>query len=370
MAGAAVLMFSKTCSLAERRPEILKNVDAPNESLFVEGQEVFLARSTPEAGLRPSSNATSCVSCHHVPTAGGAGELADTVVFPGRAARVELDNLEYCGAPIFPQFAVRGTLRKPVHRQANVRAVRMPPPLYGLGLIEEIPDDAILANADPQDSDSDGISGRPNYVDGRLGRFGVKAQVPSLFEFMFGAALNELGLTSPFQRREVLNSCEAVQREHTPEPELSAQEVFQLMYFVKFLAPPKAKRQTDIEQAGNQVFQHLRCSKCHIPTFRTKASNIRAFDQVEVTLYSDLLLHDMGEVLSDGIVDGLATGREFRTPPLWGVRDKKRFLHDGRAATIEDAIEAHGGEADHARAAFGKLDKGRRYALLAFLNSL
>ncbi len=265
-------------------------------------------------------------------------------------------------------------------------SLRVAPPMIGLGLLEAIPEAAILANADPDDRDGDGISGRPNRVwdhasqTTRLGRFGWKAGQPSLNQQNADAFFNDMGLSTPLLAgsscTESQLDCRALPDGGTPE--VSAHILAQVLFYTRNLAVP-ARRQVDDPQvlAGKGLFHQAGCQACHTPSFTTAA------DAAEPELagqlirpYSDLLLHDMGDGLADNRPEFQASGREWRTPPLWGigltetVNGHTRFLHDGRARNLLEAILWHGGEAEGARQAVIAFDAGQRAALLAFLNSL
>jgi len=265
-------------------------------------------------------------------------------------------------------------------------SARVAPPMIGLGLLEAIPEAAILANADPDDGNRDGISGRPNRVwdrasqTTRLGRFGWKAGQPSLDQQNADAFFNDMGLSSTVIAG---SSCSASQQDclrlpHGGESEVSEHILAQVLFYTRNLGVP-ARRQVDAPQVlrGKGLFHEAGCAACHTPRFSTAA------DAAEPELagqtirpYSDLLLHDMGAGLADNRPEFLASGREWRTPPLWGigltetVNGHTRFLHDGRARNLLEAILWHGGEAEAARQKVIAFDADQRAALLAFLDSL
>ncbi|MCL7461547.1 di-heme oxidoredictase family protein [Pseudomonas sp. NW5] len=273
----------------------------------------------------------------------------------------------------------------PLHPDAQF-SLRVAPPMIGLGLLEAIPEAAILAQADPDDRDSDGISGRANQVwdhasqSTRLGRFGWKAGQPSLNQQNADAFFNDMGLSSNLLAG---TSCSAAQTDcrAAPEggvPEVSDHILAQVLFYTRNLAVP-ARRNVDDPQvlAGKSLFHQAGCQACHTPSFTTAA------DAAEPELasqlirpYTDLLLHDMGDGLADNRGEFLASGREWRTPPLWGigltetVNGHTRFLHDGRARNLLEAILWHGGEAEASRERVLAFDAAQRDALLAFLNSL
>ena len=204
-----------------------------------------------------------------------------------------------------------------------------------------------------------------------VGKFGWKAQVPTLLQFTADAMLNEMGITNPQFRDEPCPQGDCAALAFNPAPALNddGRDVESITNFVSMLAPPVRGVITDESRAGEQVFSDIGCSACHRPTIRTGPSAVAGMNAVEFQPYSDFLLHDMG-TLGDGIVQGQAAGREFRTAPLWGLRAANRLLHDRRATTIEQAIELHDGQGAAARDRFNQIDADRRAALLAFLRSL
>ena len=226
--------------------------------------------------------------------------------------------------------------------------------------------------ADPEDRNHDGISGRPNrFVDGRIGRFGRKAFVPTLSEFNAGAFPNEQGVTTPEFPDEGTVGGTPIPAgiDPLPEPEIDSRSLALVNDFVHFLAPPLPGKLTHSVRRGRSVFQAIGCTLCHVPSLKTGASPVRALAYQRVYAYTDLLLHDMGPDLAD-ICLGLATPSEFRTEPLMGLGLSKTFLHDGRTSSLEEAVRAHGGEAQSTRDRFLSLTPSQRAALLEFLKSL
>jgi CxxC motif-containing protein (DUF1111 family) len=262
--------------------------------------------------------------------------------------------------------------------------MRLAPPLVGLGLLEAVPDEAILAlEARPP---VDGIRGRANRVwdesQGKavIGRFGLKANHGSLREQVAAAFINDIGLSNPVYPEQNCPPRAKGCTELMPagRPEITPLRLQATELYVRALAVP-AQRNVDDPQVrrGEQVFAQARCAVCHVPELTTGA--FPALPQLAhqtIRPYTDLLLHDMGEGLADGRPDYLATGRDWRTPPLWGIGLSSKvngagaFLHDGRARDFAEAILWHGGEADVSREAFRRLPRADRDALLAFLASL
>jgi CxxC motif-containing protein (DUF1111 family) len=272
----------------------------------------------------------------------------------------------------------------PMHPQTQF-SVRVAPAMIGLGLLEAIPESALLANADPDDRDKDGISGRPNQVfdqttrEPAVGRFGWKAGQPNLNQQNADAFFNDMGLTTRLFTGSSCTDRQQPCREmpHGGELEVSDNILAQVLFYTRNLGVP-ARRNVDDPQvlAGKTLFHRAGCQSCHIPTFTTgDAAEPELANQV-IRPYTDLLLHDMGEGLADGRPEFEASGSEWRTPPLWGigmtetVSDHTQFLHDGRARNLLEAILWHGGEAEKAKQTVLGFDSDERSALLAFLESL
>ena len=388
--AAAAMALPFGCSRRTQPGDPLPRLSRSERARFERGQQVFKRDFTPETGLGPLFNSTACSECHEEPATGGSGDEVEVhataflVRSPANAPRGApapapvCDPLTDQGGPVVQQHttpalhAALGIDAEPVPPRATSTGRRTTPSLLGLGLLDAVPDEAILARADPDDRDHDGISGRPNYSsDGRIGRFGRKAFVPTLREFNAGAFLFEQGITSPAQPVEETIGGRPIPAgaDPVPEPELSQEDLDLAIDFVRFLAPPP-RGPIDLEaKRGEEVFERIGCAACHVPRLRTGRSGTRALRHAVVAAYTDLLLHDMGRDLAD-ICLGLATPSEFRTEPLMGLRLRTHFLHDGRAANLEEAIRLHAGEAGHARERFGSLPDVERRALLAFLMSL
>ncbi|MGH8649759.1 MAG: di-heme oxidoredictase family protein, partial [Burkholderiales bacterium] len=293
-------------------------------------------------------------------------------------ARNVCDPLVQKGGPVIQQQvtpalkAILGIDSEPVPAEATARATRTTPDVFGFGLLDAVPESAILANADPNDRNKDGISGRPNrFLDGRLGRFGRKAFLPNLREFNAGAFVIEQGITNPLSPDEGTVGGNPIPpgADPVPEPEISQQAVDAADAFVRFLAPPAPLKFTEAAKRGRRLFSNIGCARCHLPKLKTGDHAVAALRNKTVAAYTDLLLHDMGPDLAD-ICLGLATPSEFRTEPLMGLRLSKTFLHDGRASTIEEAIGLHAREGAASRDKFQKLSGSDRQAVLEFLKSL
>ena len=385
-AAALALAFAAvSCRPAVAPPkpgDPLAGLSPAERDSFDRGRVVFDSVFTPATGLGPLFNAERCAECHEDPVPGGTGDEIErhATAFhpetppPGRACNELADS----GGPVFelrvtPALkAALGIDSEPVPRSATAIGRRTTPIIFGFGLLDAVPDSVILSYADPDDRDHDGISGRPNRnFDGRIGRFGRKALVPTLREFNAGALSAEQGITTPEvpDEQTVAGRPLPAGTDPAPDPELSQAQVDLLDAFVRFLAPPAPLKETPEAHEGRETFGKIGCTGCHIPTLRTGDSPVPALRHREVAAYTDLLLHDMGADLAD-ICLGLATPAEFRTEPLMGLHLRSKFLHDGRAASPDQAITLHGGEGATARDRFLHLAPPEREALVAFLKTL
>jgi CxxC motif-containing protein (DUF1111 family) len=348
---------------------------------FQRGRATFTTVETPATGLGPVYNGASCAECHARPVAGGSGESADhrTVRFGRITEAQRFEPLLQLGGPDLQRRSVADELPacrlapETIPPVANVVGQRQPPPLFGLGLIEAIPETAILANADPDDADGDGIAGRANINAGVVGRFGWKAGVPTLLHFVGLAMVTELGVTNHVFPNEIPPQGGAIPPGCKLTPDIEDADASRLaghLVFLKLLGPPPRGPITDAVVRGEAVFAQIGCTRCHVPAMRTGPNLLEALDQRDVPLYSDLLIHFMGGELSDGITEGAAPGGWWRTAPLWGLRARLFLLHDGRTSDLVSAIRAHDGEARVVRERFLALPPVQQADVLAFLGSL
>jgi CxxC motif-containing protein (DUF1111 family) len=343
---------------------------------FAAGTALFKKVFTPETGLGPLFNNTGCVKCHTTPVDGGAGVQA--AQHGSAFVNGVCNDLTDKGGPVFQTKATAaltdamGIYQEPLPPEITATARRTTSSIWGSGLLDAVPDSEILAHADPNDRDGDGVFGRPNLTaDGRVGRFGRKGQVATLREFVAGAFVMEIGITNSLFPAEQTVAGQPLPPgvDPTPDPELSDEDLDAVDAFVRYLAPPPSTASPELAQDGGALFARIGCATCHIPTLHTGPNPVRALDRRAVPAYTDLLLHDMGQELAD-ICLGLAKPSEFRTEPLWGLRFRFEFLHDGQAGTVARAIELHGGEAAAARERFQGLSPEDRDLLLRFLGSL
>jgi CxxC motif-containing protein (DUF1111 family) len=373
-------------------------------------------------GLGPIFNNVSCTACHIADGRGkppATGEQISSLLI-----RLSIPGTDEHGGPLaVPGFGIQlqqraifgiqpeasvvityteqsgqfedGTtysLRNPTYALVNVYqplppnvmiSPRVAPPVFGLGLLEAIPEDEILSHADESDINSDGISGKPNYVwdvvnqKKVIGRFGWKANNPTLLQQSAGAYNQDMGISNFVFPQD--NSYGQTQGESNVEGyEVSDSLLTSVVFYIRSLAVP-ARRNADQEDVlrGKELFQTSQCSSCHVPRTRTKTDV--AFPEISSQVifpYTDLLLHDMGPDLADNRPDFDASGHEWKTPPLWGiglttiVNGHNNFLHDGRARSLSEAILWHGGEGESAKQAYKKMNKSDREALIKFLESL
>ena len=367
----------------QRLGEPLAGISSIDLEEFRLGLDDFLEVETAEEGLGPAFNGASCAVCHNVPVIGGGGTIAE-IRAAGRDAEGRPVPLSADGETLFQLFST------PLHgcqvqlpAEAVIIARRIPIPLFGIGLVEAIPDEVILAGADPDDRDGDGISGRASIVrdlatgDRRIGRFGWKGQHATLLVFGADAYRNEMGITNDLFREELgvgltpeqYRRCDPFpDPEDRVDPATRRRGIDNFASFMRFLGPAGRGDGGPLAAQGEQVFARTGCASCHTPAFTTGPSREPAFDRQPVLLFSDLLLHDVGT--GDDIPQAAARPEEIRTPALWGLRFRRPLLHDGSAATIEQAIGRHGGEAEATRRRYEALSPAERQALSAFLRSL
>ena len=360
----------------------LPNLSATELARFHAGRALFDKTFTEEEGLGPHFNENQCSACHTDPASGGVTGFERIVRATRFSAPDSCDLLveeggENIRSRTTPLAAARGVGPQMIPPAATEVARFTPTPLFGLGLVEAIPEQTIRSRADPDDADGDGISGRVGRtIDGRVGRFGRKGEFATIEDFTHGALRLEMGITTPHTpngepANEVRHSGDS---DTAPDPEASAHVVELLSAFVRFLAAPEraAPRSTahgDTVRAGERLFERIGCTGCHTPSMRTAASDVPALHEREVALYSDLLLHDMGPALSN-VCGPAATPVELRTAMLMGLQHRSFFLHDARGFDLREAVLTHGGEAARARDAFSRLPWIQQEILLLFLESL
>ncbi len=395
-----IILVAAGCSelLTEAPPEN-EVFDAPVSDLtsaqmaaHVAGDVAFGEKFSTTSGLGPVFNQTSCDGCH--PAEGRAHPSTNLRRF-GRATVTGFDYMYEFGGPQLQDRAIPGYPAEQLPAAATGISERGGPIVVGLGIIEAIPDAARLVNEDLTDANGDGISGRANFVapppylnpgpekiarDGKyLGRFGRKATAIDLLQQTAGAYLNDIGVTSEFEPVELFNPVLGNRvGDNVPDPEVSTETINNVVIYLQTLRPPQRRNPEDpAVRSGEQVFAQIGCATCHVPELPTGPSQIAALAFQRASLYSDLLLHDLGPALADNYPEGDATGTEWRTTPLWGLGIVEStlggtpyYLHDGRTSDLNEAILLHGGEAESTRNRFANLSEGESEMLLAFLKSL
>lgn len=358
----------------------LPGLTTAQKEAFATGLDEFLNEENAETGLGPIFNNVSCVSCHSAPATGGGS--VQTVTRFGHAAGVAFDPLAELGGSLLQDKAIHPDALEIVPSEANVTALRQSTPLFGMGLIEAIPDGTIEGLA--ARPTRDGIAGRVSRItdvttgDVRVGRFGWKAQQATLLAFAGDAYRNEMGITNRFFPTENAPNGDTARLaawdrfadpEDEADPVTGRSDIDTAADFMRLLGAPPQKSMSAAAKAGWGVFRQVGCDRCHEPVLMTGRNDIAALNRKAVPLFSDLLLHDMG-ALGDGIAQADAGAREMRTAPLWGLRASAPYLHDGRAPTVDAAIRAHDGEGASSRDRYIRLREMQRRQLLEFLNSI
>lgn len=393
-------------------------------SLFRQSWVIAPARDSEVDGLGPLYNRLACLSCHARNGRGGApetpGERMQSMLvrlsLPGgrageapRPHPVYGDQLNEEGIPGVPgegrvqirwikqtirlADGTRVERRKPHTRFVELAygklgpvltSLRVSPHVAGLGLLDAVPDETLEAMA--AETKPDGIRGTVNRVDDRqtgtraAGRFGLKSNAPNLRQQIAGAFVGDMSITSDIFPEENCTARQQACRQapHGGRPELSREQLDDIVFYVAHLAPPPRRNEASPAVIrGSAVFAGMGCVACHRPALSTAANTqYPLLAQREFAPYTDLLLHDMGSALADGRPDHQASGRQWRTAPLWGlgvlnaINPNVGFLHDGRARNAEEAILWHGGEAKKSRQRYVAAPAEERRALIAFLNSL
>ena len=373
-------------------------------------------------GIGPIFNNSSCVSCH--PKDGRSSFPSDINSLSGFFLRTSLPGIAEDGGPVaVPNYglqiqnqAIFGyepegrfsvtftpiiekladgtqvTLQKPTYAVIDTYAdfpsnamtsPRLAPPVFGLGLLEAIPEAEILMYQDINDLDGDGITGKANYVYNpvsdaiELGRFGWKANTATILEQCAGAYSGDMGITTYLLQKETGDGQVNGNDGLGDDPEISQEILDQVVFYCKTLGVP-APRDLENESVkkGAQIFESIGCAACHVPSMTTGYNTIAAISNQKFFAYTDMLLHDMGDELGDNRSDFLADGNEWKTRPLWGIGLTKvvnghtDFLHDGRAKNITEAILWHGGEGMTSKNKFKELSTGDRAVLLKFIDAL
>ena len=368
----------------------LRGLSATWRARFHEGDEFFEKVFRAPEGLGPLYIRQACASCH-LDDARGPGKVTKMVVVEADGFTTAADqSLLPWGHTERAQLAAGATvpIRAPADPHVKV-TTRTGPAVFGRGYLEAIADEEIERVEAEQAQRDDGISGRIHRVrfqsadnpdarfhghragdDGLVGRFGLKARIATLDDFAADAFQGDMGLTSPMRPEEPANP-EGLEDDALPGLDLSLDAVNLAADYVRLLAIPRREKP---DAAGVRLFAEARCDVCHVPSLRTRADYpVEPLAGIDAPVYTDLLLHDMGSDLADGLPDGDATGSEWRTAPLLGIRHLRSYLHDGRARTVEEAILLHegpGSEANDSIDRFRRLRDDDRAALVRFVESL
>ena len=410
--GAVLLLALSACdSLMPSAPRAenelvgtIPELSGPQTAQHMAGDAEFARVFAADDGLGPIFVAASCESCH---VGDGKGHPLFNITRFGREVGGNFDPMRAAGGPQLQDRAVLRYIAEVLPGAATGVARFTAPAVTGLGFLEAVDDTTLLNLEDPDDLDGDGISGRVQLVDandllaevvsldaiategppsrgtlvgGRyIGRFGKKALSVNLLQQVVTAYHEDIGVTSDLIPIEIFNpQVGAFTGDAAPEPEVSAAVVNAVVFYIRTLkAPPRRNTTAPDVVAGQTLFDNGPCASCHIPEMTTGASSLSALHRVTFQPYTDLLLHDMGAELDDGYTEGRATTSEWRTAPLWGIGLAARsqggtmhLLHDGRAKSIEAAVQFHGGEGATSRSWFNGLTDAQRRQVVAYLMSL
>lgn len=385
-----VLMILGCKKIMPPEPKNDELLDGPVEGLSAHETRQFLRGDvafnndvfTPSNGLGPYFVSNSCGSCH---AGDGKGHPFAILTRFGQLDSTGNQYLEY-GGPQLQNKAIPGYKPETLPPGVGFSKI-LAPANTGLGFLDAVADATILAMADPYDSDGDGISGVPNWVNvpaycqlranaitkngKHIGRFGKKAAAYDLLQQTANAYNQDMGVNSSFEPYDTYSHLEV-------DPEVSNTTVHDVVFYLKTLkAPIQRNQQSEEVQAGKLLFKNAGCEKCHKSELKTGPSPVSALAFQTFHPYTDLLMHDLGPALDDHYTEGNAATTEWRTPALWGLGLSKNsqgggyfLMHDGRAHSIEDAILLHGGEAQHSRIAFQNLTEESKQKLIKFLESL
>lgn len=384
-----LVLFISCHKTVPKAPEEHALLDGPMEGLsteqqarFLRGDEGFSEVFTIERGLGPIFVANQCASCH---AGDGKGNPFVTFVRFGQSDTTGNQFLD-AGGPQLQHKAIPGYEPEALPNGVAFSSL-IAPAVTGLGFLDAVSDEDLMALSDPYDLDGDGISGRPHwntvpdYVQLRpnaisqngkyISRFGKKAAAYDLLHQTAGAYNQDMGVTSIFESKDPYSGLEE-------DPEVSTQVINDVVFYLKTLKIPLPRNKEDENVlAGKQLFLSTGCGGCHVPNLKTGHSPISVLSNKEFHPYTDLLLHDMGPGLDDGYTEGYALTSEWRTPALWGLGLSKEaqggsyyLMHDGRSHTIESAILEHGGEGLQSKQNFEQLSASEQQQLIQFLESL
>jgi len=402
-----ITLFLAGCEIMDTEPSPDEVLISPYAGLngeelakHLEGDAVFNKSFTKEEGVGPVFIATTCRSCHFN---GGKGHPFNEIIrFGNWDDNGHFTEMLSQSGPQLQYRSIDGYPEEEVPEDADGVVHLNPPALGGLGFLEAIADEDIISWADPDDANNDGISGRvpfvhaPAYTQGRfisksqivddhgemIGKFGKKSFSVNLFQQAARALNEDLGMTTSAENHDPFNWRAPKELREigdgVPNPEISDKMLEALTFFLRSTAPPP-RRDTNNPNVieGEKLFISTGCVKCHRDSFTTGNTRLAFLNEKVIHPYTDMLLHDMGPGLDDGYTEGDAKTYEWRTPPLWGLGLAEEsqggngyYMHDGRALTLYDAIQAHGGEAQHIKENYNQLHLENQNKLIAFLRSL
>ncbi len=356
------------------------------------GDEDFARVMSEDDGLGPIFVAHACETCH---IGDGKGHPSTALTRFGYWDGATFDPFDSLGGPQLQQRSISGYEGEIVPDGANGVANFIAPNVTGLGYLEEIHDSSIIALRDAQAGNPDGITGELSLIEAKdfftptykhiaqsanvyIGRYGRKAGAIDLLQQVVGAYKEDMGITSDYDPEDLYNPAVGAAGDPVGDPEIPASVVDNVVFYIKTLKAPPRRNADDADVlAGESIFGTIGCATCHNPSFTTGPSEVEALNEVTFYPYTDLLLHDMGSELNDNYTEGSALPEEWRTTPLWGLGlqhtaqgNATFYLHDGRATTIDGAIQYHGGEAANSRAAYNALTQAEKDQLIKFLESL
>ncbi len=360
----------------------IEELSTTETAKFLRGDIAFAKVFTANTGLGPLFVSNSCISCH---AGDGKGHPATSLIRFGQTDETGNHFLTQ-GGPQLQHRAITGFTPENIPFGVS-QATFIAPSNTGLGFLEAVTDDDILALADPDDKDNDGISGVPNWItladfvtpkanaitkNGKyIGRFGRKAGAYDLFNQTVNAYNQDMGVVSTYSPKDTYSGKEL-------DPEVNNAEIADLVHYLHTLKAP-IQRNADVVEVkeGKALFIKIQCGNCHTPIMKTGNSTIQGLSNKTFAAYTDLLMHDMGKALDDNYTEGSAKTYEWRTTPLWGLGLSKdsqggkiHLLHDGRAKSIDEAIVLHGGEAQKSRLQYSALSAKEKQTLITFLESL
>lgn len=366
----------------------IDGLDAQQLKIFFDGDDLFGVPLRDADGLGPLYIRTSCGGCHAEGIRGpGSVQKMSVVLQDGITTSPDQSKLPY-GHTVHPLYTAGAKTPITAPNDPSVKVtIRVGPPILGRGYIEAIMDSEIQRVAAEQAKRTDAIHGKINHViytsemsadtrfhtlkkgDMAIGRFGLKARIATIDDFTGDAAQGDMGITSPLRPNEIPNP-DMLSDDLKPGVDITLDSLNLRANYMRLTAIPKR----DITDQGRALFDQAKCSACHVPSMKTRADYpIKVIANIDAVVYTDVLIHDMGDALADGMTDGEATSRYWRTAPLIGLRFNSTFMHDGRANSIDKAILAHegnGSEANESVMIFKGLAQPQRDALLEFVGAL